>query len=540
MVICKRLHFANLTQLRAKSHLRRVISHGLDSNGLSSKELDAISNLPILKEAQVETHKRGITKKRQAYLDQKIPKVRLQFGGDLRYPDFISHILPKHVASPFEAAENADENVVSRLSVTKLLTKSWCELRHAYDVYAEVPIFEGRPVVEGKEEHQRLEDTTHPLAEEQQAFEKDFEVEIPQDQFHTMAETWFETLVKMVNIFTDGEAREVLCHGYLNSQSCRLVEGSIAGNEDILVSGVIDHLLLNSKTCGTFSRLVPVRLENTVVSKNCEDLALLLDQLENAKVSLKNQFEIIVSDVKTRFMRKIPNQTSVLKATKLQVMYYRYFLEELGRDPSITYSKLLTNAERRGFDINRFVDPSKVLSMMATDDLIRLDMCRLKNGEPIGFKPFDNSDLGAAGSGIYDMSEYHNMITDARVIERYGDFFETWAKPVTLKYFAARLAQMYHHLAPLLSDRLMVEYYYNGDNFHNILFDYDPETLKSNCFDSAQFWFGKREIEPIKPNLKNFLTYCKYCDYESVCSWKKGGNDMCRQLGADLAKISKT
>ncbi|GAV55059.1 hypothetical protein ZYGR_0AS03820 [Zygosaccharomyces rouxii] len=527
----------NIFQVRDKSHLHQAISLSSREIGLTDQELETIDKLPFFDKSRANTTKRPLNTKRQAYLNEKLPAVKLLFGENSQYPGFINHSLPSTMPIPFEAVQGSDEEVVAnRLSVTKLLTKSWCELRHAYDIYARIPMFEGKPITKGKEEHQRLEDETHSLAEEQRAFEKDFEVVIPDDDFHKLADSWFASLVKMVNLFTDGEAREVLCHGYLNREKSNLVEGPITGDENVLVSGIIDHLILKLRDVPVSNNVLPLRLENTIVSKNSEDIALVFDQLKRAGPSLKNKFEVMVSDVKTRFMRKIPSQQSVLQGSKLQVMYYRYFMEVLGQNPHETYEKLLTNAQRRGFDVNRFIDPAKLLSMMAADDMIRMDMYRLKNGEPIGFEPFDDSELDVSETAIYDMSGYHDMITDARVIHKYSDFFELWAKPVTLKYLAARLAQMYHHLAPLLSDKLMIEYYYNGDNFHNIIFEFDFEMLKEQSSDSAKFWFGKRDIEPIDRNLKNFVTFCKYCDYESVCSWKRGGTDMCKELGADLAK----
>lgn len=526
-------------QLRKKSHLRQTISLSGEVE-LTDYELETINKLPFFNKNGANAPKRFSNSKRQEYLNEKLPAVKSLFGEDSQYPGFINHSLPSRMPIPFEAARGTDEDIISnRLSVTKLLTKSWCELRHAYDVYAKIPKFEGRPIIKGREEHQKLEDETHSLAEEQRAFEKDFEVVIPDDEFHKLADSWFASLVKMVNLFTDGEAREVLCHGYLNKEEGNLVEGSLTGDENVLVSGIIDHLLLKLRDIPVSNNVLPLRLENTIISKNCEDIALVFDQLKRAG-SLHTKFEVMISDVKTRFMRKIPNQQSVLKASKLQVMYYRYFMEVLGQNSHETYEKLLTNAQRRGFDVNRFIDPAKVLSMMATDDMIRADMYRLKNGDSIGFTPFDNSELNVSESAVYDMSDYHDKITDARVIHRYSDFFEPWTKPVTLKYLAARLSQMYHHLAPFLSDKLMIEYYYNGDNFHNIIFEFDSEILKEHSSDSAKFWFGKRDIEPIDRNLKNFVTFCKYCDYESVCSWKKGGTDMCKELGTDLTKTQRS
>lgn len=536
-----------ISQLRKKSYLCETNNLTSRDIGLTDQELKAIDRLPFFTNRspfftkdEVKTAQRSSTTKKQAYLNEKLPAVKSLFGEDPKYPGFISHSLPSTKPVPFEAARDTDEEIISnRLSVTKLLTKSWCELRHAYDIYSRVPIFEGRNIAKGKEEHQRLEDETHSLAEEQSAFEKDFEVTIPDDDFHKLADSWFSSLVKMVNLFTDGEAREILCHGYLNKEKSSLVDGPITGDENVLVSGVIDHLLLKLRDVPIYNNVLPLRLENDIVSKNSEDIALVFDQLERAGPHLRSKFEIMVSDVKTRFMRKIPSQQSVLEASKLQVMYYRYFMEVLGQNTHDTYEKLLTNAKRRGFDVNTFIDPAKVLSMMVADDMIRADMYRLKNGNNIGFEPFDNGELEVSESAIYDMSDYHDMITDARIIHKYSDFFEPWAKPVTLKYLAARLAQLYHHIAPLVSDKLMIEYYYNGDNFHNIIFDFDFKKLKEESIDSANFWFGKRDIEPIERNLKNFATFCKYCDYESVCSWKRGGTDICKELGGDLAKTKK-
>lgn len=536
---------------RVKGSFHQITSTP-DARVLSNNEKEELGSFPFFSYCTTDTFKRRINKEKQQYLDQKLPIVKNLFGEDPENPGYLNYSLPKGMSSPYldavaryvinpETGEYECQGV-PRLSVTKLLTKRWCELREAYDTYAKIPIYEHPQVQEGLTAHQKLEDETHPVSQELQNFVESFEIEIPSDDFHELAGSWLQSIIKMTNLFIDGQAREVLCHGYLDSRSGQLVHGSVKDGEDIMVSGIIDHLILKQKSpiaVDSVHDIAPIRLGNAIINVNTYDISEILEKLREAQPYLRENYEVIVSDVKTRSIRKIPGQNSVLKATKLQVMYYRYFLETLGADPASTYKKLLLNAQRRRFDVDKPINPAKLLSMMAGDDIITSDMRRLKNGDTIGFAPFDDFYSDNIVNTEFDMSNFHELLTDVRVIEKYEEFFTVWAKPVTLRYFAARLAQIYHEVGPLLGNLLMVEYYYSGDNFYNIMFEYDFGKLQTNCFDSAMFWFGKRNIDPIKPNLKNFLTYCKYCDYENVCSWKKNGSEMCRGLGGDLAKVAE-
>lgn len=515
-------------------------------NALTPKERDQIAALPFFSESSFQNSKTKKTSAKQEYLEKKLPDVERAFGLDPTNPGYLSYNLPKDRPNPYLDAHlgrtvdpDTGEQLLHgkrRLSVTKLLTKRWCELREAYDLYAKAPIYEHAQVVEGLATHQKLEDETHPIPEEWQDFVEDFEVAIPKDAFHEFVGSWHENVVKLTNLFTVGEAREVLCHGYLNSNTCEMVKGPVTSEGEVLVSGIIDHLFLTRRG---ENHIKPQGSGGCISYVPTLDISNALSQIQDKRDKLTERYEVIMSDVKTRSIRRVPTQNSVVKSTKLQVMYYRTFMETLGSSPSLTYEKLLLNARRRGLDVDQPIEPSKLISMMAAGDLITSDMRRLRDGENIGFKPFDDFSTESSQSAAYDLAHFYDLITDMRVVQKFEEFFTLWSKPPTLRYFAARLAQLYHEVAPLLSDSLLIEYYYKGENFHNIRFNYDRELVKSECSNSAKFWFGKRDIEPIEPTLKNVMTYCKYCDYEAVCLWRKQATEKSRQLGNDLAQISQ-
>lgn len=525
------------------SHQGRPLPEGVL---LTSKERDQVSALPLFRESSHLRSKTRRTNARQEYLEKKLPDVRRAFGSDPDHPGYLPFKLPKERSNPYWDAhlgrtvdpETGKETVHGkpRLSVTKLLTKRWCELRESYDIYAKAPIYEHAQVIEGLETHQKLEDETHRIPEDWHEFMEHFEVPIPTDEYHELVSAWYESIARLVDLFMVGEAREVLCHGFLDPNSCQMVEGPVISGEEVLVSGVIDHLILTPRAS---NHNKPLGLSGCIESRPNLSIADVLSQLEGQREPLKQKYEIVLSDIKTRSIRKVPTQNSVVKSTKIQVMYYRSFLAALGSSPSNTYERLLLNAQRRRMDIDRPIEPSKLISIMAASDLITSDMRCLRDGENIGFKAYDDHFSARSQGDAYDMSQFHDLITDVNVIQKFEEFFTLWSRPPTLRYFAVRLAQMYHEVAPLLSDTLLIEYYCQGENFHNIVFEYDPELIKSECFDSASFWFGKRDIEPIKPTLKNVMTYCKYCDYEEVCLWRKQIIDKCRQFGSDLERIAE-
>ncbi|CEP61935.1 Exo5p LALA0_S04e03994g [Lachancea lanzarotensis] len=506
----------------------------------SEEELQILDDLPFFRHCSSKPDS-SVSKSRKAYLDRKLPKVRKLFK-DEENSAFLSYHLPEKLKNPYlDAQARAKIDPVSgklefagtpRLSVTKLLTKRWCELRETYDIYSQIPIYEHGQVAVGRREHQRLEDEAHVIPSSVELLKEELGTEVPQDATHTLAESWFQTMIRLLALFQTGQAREILCHGYLSSRDCQL-DGDVTEEDAVLVSGIIDHLVLKRRNA---KDPTPTPLLSDDVSG--KDIKTILQSLNGTIQRSGNDLEVIVSDVKTRSTKTIPQQSSVVNASKIQVMYYRYFLEGLSTEASRTYERLLMNARKRGIDVDAPINPAKLVVLMETSSVIAHDMKRLQNGSPIGFAPFDEfyGDIKSP-KYEYNLESFRSVIKKADTHERYSDLFVKWATPLTLRYFAARLAQMYTNVGPFLSKNLMIEYYSGNANFHRMAFEYKLEDIKHHSTQSALFWFGKRNIEPIKPTVRNMLTYCNYCDYEQICLWRKQGTDLCKGLGQELETL---
>ena len=201
---------------------------------------------------------------------------------------------------------------------------------------------------------------------------------------------------------------------------------------------------------------------------------------------------------------------------------------------------------RRGIDVDAPIDPMKLLNfMISSNGFLNDDMRKMRDGFDIGFPLFDNENSSNNNNDAeFNMSNIPSIDSEVgvnnNILEKYEEFMTSWTRPVNLKYFAARMSQFYYNIGQLISDELMVEYYHKNENFHNILFKYDNKMLKEHVTDSGKYWFGKRDIEPIKPNLKNFKIFCKNCDYSHVCSWRIEGEKKCKELGQDLLNLNET
>ncbi|CDO92475.1 unnamed protein product [Kluyveromyces dobzhanskii CBS 2104] len=489
------------------------------------------------------------TKSKQEYIDGKVAVIRNLFPGE-EGSAYVSMEPLNHLKNPYfdvysKTVRDEKGKVrfagTERLSVTKLLTKRWCELNQMYDIYSRLPIFQHRQLKVGKAGHEKLEKAIHGIAPAVEDFMETYEWELAKDDTHQLADNWFQCLHRLITLFSTGEAREILCHAYIDSRTCQLIDGEVKDDQDILISGIIDHVILfhvNDRR--------PKSLEPDLREVNGFDLQQILSYLDRTVPQVEN-LQIAVSDVKTRPRAIVPNHASVVHASKLQVMYYRNFLETLGQDPNVTYQRLLLNATRRGINVDDHINISNLIYFMEIDSSIRPDLERIMSGQPIGFEPFDKHYELKAGDeepitgdpNEYNLSPYADSTMEESTLERYGVFYQKWVNPPTLRYFAARLAQMYEKLTPLLSNQLMIEYYTGDYKFYTERFQYDPQLLQEECHSSSQFWFGKRPVEPIAPTKKNIVTFCKHCDFHDVCSWRASGNNLFKDLGPELEKVCK-
>lgn len=519
-----------------------LISSTLAPVQLNEVDLQAIDsvvkNIPVKQSAR-SPEKIYRTKAKSEYIEKKVEVVKRIFSVDEN--NHVSMEPPSDMNNPYfdvhsKTVRDSKGKIIKegtkRLSVTKLLTKRWCELSQLYDIYSRLPIFEHRQVKAGKLEHEKLEVSIHGIDESVEGFMDSYEWEMVEDDFHKLAENWFQCMNRLTTLFVRGEAREILCHGFLDSRTGNLIESEVKDDRDILVSGIIDHVIIFHTNPSKPKALCPELRE-----ANNFDLKLILANLREL-TAIEEDLHISLSDVKTRPRKTIPNHASVVHASKLQVMYYRNFLETLGKSPIVTYRKLLLNASRRGFNIDDPINISNLIYFMETDPCIKPDLERIMRGEPIGFSPFDIQSSDSKNE-VYDLSSYADLTIDTATLEKYGHFYQEWVNPPTLRYFAARLAQLYHELYPMLSNQLMIEYYTGDTNFHTERFQYDAALLEHECHDSAMFWFGQRAVEPIAPTEKNMITFCKYCDFHDVCSWRSKSSDTFKQLGSELIKVAK-
>ncbi|AMD20784.1 HDR042Wp [Eremothecium sinecaudum] len=418
-----------------------------------------------------------------------------------------------------------------RLSVSKLLTKSWCELRKAYEIYSEIPIFTTFRMRKGTEIHKKLEDGLHVVPTEVVEFNENFITVIPQDELHKFSDQWLGCIHRLLTLFYKGECREVLCHRYMSPKNGELVEVSDITDSDVLVSGIVDNLKLLKRYAG--DAICP--LHETLIADCNSDIRRIADSLPRIVEEKKNNMEVVVADTKSKARRTTKYLPSVVFSQKLQVMFYINFLKEMGKDKYSTYYMLLKNAEIRGLDIDEPIHISKVIHMMMSEPTILFDLRRLRDGEPIGFEPFDNFCANNKHSSAYSYKD--SIFENDSTTTAYKEFLTTWKTPVTLRYLASRMAQLYACLGPLISGKAILDYHYNDGTSSIATFDYDPEILKRESKNSGSFWFGLRDFEPPNPTVENLERICGVCDYVSSCQWRKGSIERRQTLGEELQKI---
>lgn len=477
---------------------------------------------------------------KRSYVVSKLLCVSQIFRTE-RYEGYLPYQRPEGLGSPYleVCASNGDRTKHSsktgRLSVTKLLTKRWCELKTMYDIYSQMPIFACAQVYTGKKEHKRLEDHLHAVPKRIDNFIERLELPVPSDTLHKLAGEWMSCISRIITLLYKGEAREILCHRYIDSETGQLVNGPVVQGKDVLVSGIVDHIILTNSSLG--GSLKPEPLSCTLREDNNYDIKSIIAAATELVDRRKTTLDAVIGDVKSRSTRTIPMHTNVLEAAKLQVMYYRNFMEALGREQESTYYKLIENAQLRNVNVDAPIALGKLLILAEIEPTIITDMRRMLNGEPIGFEPFDSYNRSKEVKSQYNYIEYKNKLSDSSTLKKYGEFLVNWKTPVTIRYLAARTAQMYGILHPILSDRLILEFYFGSDRFDVLSFKYNLSKLQTECTSSALFWFGKREPEPIEPNIKNITIYCKQCEYNTVCLWKKQSIENSKLLGQDLQLI---
>ncbi|RLV90103.1 Exonuclease V mitochondrial [Spathaspora sp. JA1] len=457
--------------------------------------------------------------------------------------------------TPFEyySKYNSSKSLIDnpRLSVTKMLTLSWCELKQYYEIFSGSPYVEPTPSMSlGTKVHSQLERDIHPHIETTniedlllQNFKEILKITQDEEQVRVntlkqlvyghkevneMGKAWADEIIsRLFTLNTTGEAREVLVHGYLDFENERFITDidqlpQSDEHNKVLVSGVVDSLKLAEKPTTTW-----------------EDKSSTIDLNEFLESTNNQETSLILSDIKTRTFNSVPYQDSILDSAKLQTFYYKHMFEVLTHDVGFSYNSLLTNAQKKGIDIDKPLSAIAVLNILRTNyRLFFQDFMKLSQGEPIGFPEFDNitpSDIPYEFGKVFQLSDEFSWDhpNHTKFLERLNQIdpevnyseillplLTTWKTPPTIRYFAARASQFYGLFKSNSMPQTSVEYVNNssGETINTMSYNYNHEELAESIHQSCSFWQGNRNPIPTE-----YVSRCKYCVFKDKCVVPNGG-----------------
>lgn len=445
----------------------------------------------------------------------------------------------------FHSRFNEDISYIThpRLSVTKLLTDRWCDLREYYTIYASSPRYKSSPQLQlGLDLHQKLELELHHFIDTEILSLKLEDIIIKKDlsssslingyikESESASDISEKIIIRLFKLVTTSECREVLTHGFLDTECLQLVyESSSISEKNILISGIIDSLTLkNAENKDEYSLFEDIQNYMKFNYKIINDIYLVdlfsfLPDVREILFDYRDNYKVQVTDVKTRSFNKIPSQESVLNSSKIQTFYYLKFLKLLSQgDAYFGYTSLMRNLEIKGCDLDAPINIKTLIILLRKHlDLFLLDFLKLARGEPIGFEPYDDYAKNNYINYEYnvelllDNEDLKFLSEEEYNFELIKELLCTWKFPLTLRYFIARASQFYRLLNVFESDTTTIEYHNNktGYCFQEIEYQYNDEELKNHIRTSGQFWIGLRE-----PNFTDDLSKCKYCEFESKCT----------------------
>jgi exonuclease V len=487
--------------------------------------------------------------------------------------------------TPFEyhSKYNSDTSYVSipRLSVTKLLTFQWCELREFYTIFSGSPVKkETKEMKLGTEAHLKLELETHNLidVEDIERITDEFvEKKIDSSKRHintladpddillakddlskltellhgaipesSMANEWMSKIIsRLFTLINTSEAREVLVHGYLDFQTSHFTSNlhdfQLNQLNLVLVSGVVDYLKLfnpHDKTDYSMFEDIQDHVEFTYLSQRKHqwiDLSQFLKDIDPIIKEYSDTYKIAITDVKTRSWNKLPQQESVLQAAKLQVEYYRNMFGILAGefdDIEIGYEMLLENAKRRNLDVDKPISIKSALALLkANHTIILKDYVKLANGEAIGFESFDrfSQERYLNQGSEYDFTKVlegtnrEDYISQIKASDKDGFDFDEILTSDILKAWKIPLTLRYFAARSSQLFHLCKPFLSDSLSieYHNIKND--------QCFHTNYYNYNANEIDEVTAKASAFwngtrppipvqdLSKCNYCDFSSRC-----------------------
>ena len=447
----------------------------------------------------------------------------------------------------------------TRISVTSITPKNWCELQRMFDVYSgvlEKPAT--APMIRGSKEHLGYEHHTHPQKQfslKVNGKKRDVHIEethtfaekekLPLERLGTddlgdlytqldrlgervdsdtkmLAGKWASSILRFLSLFQFGECREVLVNALYDVKGNKLLDSRggkprlpLEPADYIIISGIIDHLKLESGSYEGAFETYQEELKSSIT--DALDISDLIHQIAKKSRQWADRSDpmiyMTVKDIKTRRTASLPAPQQIQSAIS-QVGMYRKFLELLSLDPEVTYHMMIANALKRGVDPYAPLPQAVVFPLSLQNNYLIKDFARIKLGKAIGFRPYDQDPFIPRD---YSSNVDLTLPEDSEIL---SVLLGNWKSPPTLAYMAARLAQLYHLMNPFFSSIGSIEYSNKGSIFRQINCRYDEAAINDDIKHGMNLWLGKRE-----PEHPFFASICKRCVFRKQCEWNLKNND---------------
>lgn len=392
-----------------------------------------------------------------------------------------------------------------------------------------------------------------------------------------------KVITRLFALLTNSQAREIPLHGYIDMNKSQIIEphhGVEALNNSVLVSSIVDLFKFQNHSNPTDLTFI-TEMKNMMDfefdkdkagTKPMIDLTRFIPEAQKILSEYKesdNGLSLVISDVKTRSENTLPHFQSVIKGAKCQTYLYQKFFKVLTMDAEFTYHGLLENATRKKVDIDKPLSPIMVLQMLRLNpNLFYHDFIKLSRGKPIGFKPYDDEittnkvNKGIAALGIegfprddkamapqqhYDEYRFDLLFQNANEFsftspstQSYLDELEkieskssnpfpykhymepllrTWQTPLTLRYLAARSAQLFNLFNNFVAESTTVEYHnaLTQQVFEICQYFIQKQDLQLTIDVACDFWLGR-----VVPQFADSKLKCKSCEFKLKCIVGRG------------------
>jgi len=450
----------------------------------------------------------------------------LELFASKKYLPFLASEIPK-LPPPYVAAA-APMN--PKISVTQLLTDSWCELRSYYDSYACSRAAPSAAMVSGTEQHKSLEDRTHkPEINVTKEIQKNF-TPIMMDQLKNFERT-LNLISRFIDLLTIGKAREFAVTAIINKETKELIDvnnlqklafvhqkSPCYNDQFILASGYLDYLRSESYVNG---------LEKEKWIQNNYSLNTLLE------TSIKGPLTVI--DVKTRGKPIVTKSKGVLIGHRYQIGLYRKFLGLMsGENVSginspisvdqineTAYTLLVTDSVQRGYDVDEPVDPVVGLVMLANNPWIITMLEQICVNDLLGNSLYDTFHAQQSTDYSWDLSQVNPkdfyQVLEPSLLQRTEQLFTKWKRPLSLRSITALISKFYPLISKKLSQNTKIMYYTDGECFHTSNYLYNPKAINTFMEDKVKFLIGQRPPRPIEKS--EIPQKCGFCRFQSICEY---------------------